>query len=238
MLVESAAQAPFNPALPITGVLFDFHSTLVDQGDAASWLGHALARAPHALGDDQRIDLLAFLDRIWENARVIDPLSARDRSPVDHERVFHELLVHGPSMDAALADALYAALLDSWQAYADTAPTLRALRAAGVRIGVVSNVGVSIRGVLEREGLDDLVDVVVLSCEVGAVKPDSEIFAIALDLLGRSAAETLMVGDSGHDDVGGTALGMRTLVLPRTRGAVHGLGVVVGLVEASRSLLA
>ncbi|MDD2857562.1 MAG: HAD family hydrolase [Candidatus Nanopelagicales bacterium] len=238
MLVESAAQAPFNRVLPITAVLFDFHSTLIDQGDAASWLGHALARAPHELGSDQRSALLAFLDRIWENARVIDPESARDRSPVDHERVFHELLVHGPSMDAPLAAALYASLLDSWHAYADAAPTLRALRAAGVRIGVLSNVGVSIRGVLEREGLADLVDAVVLSCEVGAVKPDPAIFTSALDALGSTAAQTLMVGDSGHDDVGGTALGMRTLVLPRTRGDVHGLAVVVGLVDASRALLA
>jgi len=40
-----------------------------------------------------------------------------------------------------------------------------------------------------------------------------------------------MVGDSGRDDSGGTALGIRTLILPRTSGPVHGLGAVVSLVR-------
>ena len=59
-------------------------------------------------------------------------------------------------------------------------------------------------------------------------------FEASLNSIDSTAAETLMVGDSGHDDVGGTALGMRTLVLPRTRGPLHGLAVVVGLVAASQ----
>ena len=88
--------------------------------------------------------------------------------------------------------------------------------------------------VLEREGLAQYIDGLVLSCEVGSVKPDTAIFQASLDSIDSTAAQTLMVGDSGHDDVGGTALGMRTLVLPRTRGTNHGLAVVVGLVLASR----
>ena len=76
----------------------------------------------------------------------------------------------------------------------------------------------------------------MLSCEVGVVKPELAIFTAALDALASSAAESLMVGDSGYDDVGGTGLGMRTLVLPRTRGPIHGLAVVVGLVQASAGL--
>ena len=236
MLVEAAASAPFNSTQPITSVLFDFHSTLVDQGDAGDWLQRALAHAPHEISDHAAAELIAFLDRVWENARVLDPLSLRDRSAADHARVFHELLGHGPSVDESLANALYEVLLDTWHAYDDAVPTLQALRSMGIRIGLLSNIGVSIHHVLLREGLADLVDAVVLSYEVDAVKPDAQIFQAALDALGSSPAETLMVGDSGHDDVGGTALGMRTLVLPRTRGAVHGLSAVVGLVAASSRL--
>lgn len=234
MLVKAAALAPFNQVTPITSVLFDFHSTLVDQGDSSSWLKLALSRAPHDLTAPDRQALLAFLDRIWENARVLDPMSSRDLNASAHSRVFHELLAQGPAVDPALANALYEALLDTWQAYEDAAPTLAALKDAGIKIGILSNVGVSIHHVLEREGLAQFADGVVLSCEVGAVKPDLEIFQASLDSIGSTAAETLMVGDSGHDDVGGTALGMRTLVLPRTRGRSHGLAVVVGLVLASR----
>lgn len=223
--------APTGP-VPVRGVLFDLHSTLVDQGDAATWLDLALARCGHeALPETDRPALLAFLDRIWENARVHDPDSLRDLSPEDHERVFHTLLAEGPDVDRTLGDALYATLLDTWVAYDDAAPVLRALRAAGVRTVVLSNVGVDVRHVLGRDGLLDLVDGVVLSCEVGVVKPEPGIFAAGLDLLGVPADEALMVGDSGKDDAGAAALGIRTLILPRTRGPVHGLAAVLRLLE-------
>jgi FMN phosphatase YigB (HAD superfamily) len=234
MLVNAAALAPFNQVTPITSVLFDLHSTLVDQGDSASWLNLALARAPHDFTEPDHRALLDFLDRIWENARVLDPESSRDLSAGAHARVFHTLLAQGPAVDPTLANALYEVLLDTWMAYDDAIPTLAALKDAGIKIGILSNVGVSIHHVLEREGLAKFADGVVLSCEVGSVKPHLAIFEASLDSIGSTAAETLMVGDSGHDDVGGTALGMRTLVLPRTRGRSHGLAVVVGLVLASR----
>lgn len=236
VLVEHAARAPFNDVRPITAVLFDVHSTLIDQGGADEWLDLALVRAPHPLTLETRTELVAFLDRVWENARVVDPGSTRDLSLEAHRRVFEDLLRLGPAVDAALGDALYDVMLDTWHAYADAAPVLRALRDLGVKVGMLSNAGVRLRPVLEREGLADLADGVVISCEVGAVKPDPAIFRACLDAVGADPADALMVGDSGHDDVGGTALGMRTLVLPRTRGPVHGLAVVVGLVRASHEM--
>jgi FMN phosphatase YigB (HAD superfamily) len=190
-------------------VIFDIHSTLVDQGNAGDWLDAALLRAPHVLASQERTELESFLDLIWEGARISDPESMRDLSFEAHERVFHELLAAGPGIDPALGAALYEVMLDVWHAYDDAAPTLEALQDAGVRICLLSNAGVPIRRVLDREGLTPLVDAVVLSYELGRVKPDIRIF--------------------GRDDSGGTALGIRTLILPRTSGPVHGLGAVVSL---------
>lgn len=234
MLVKAAASAPFNPAQPITSVLFDVHSTLVDQGSSADWLNRALNKAPTELKSIDAHELESFLDRIWENGRVLDPLSSRDLSPAAHAQVFFELLAQGPSLPADLAGALYDVMLDTWQAYDDAVPTLASLKELGMKIGFLSNVGVSIHHVLEREGLAQFADGVVLSYEIGVVKPNLAMFEASLESIGSTAAETLMVGDSGHDDVGGTALGMRTLVLPRTRGPIHGLAAVVGLVVASQ----
>jgi FMN phosphatase YigB (HAD superfamily) len=62
------------------------------------------------------------------------------------------------------------------------------------------------------------------------VKPDEPIVRAALASLGATAAETLMVGDSGKDDAGAAHLGIRTLLLPRTAGRTHGLGAVTALV--------
>ena len=222
---------------PIRGVIFDIHSTLVDQGDADHWLDAALAVAPHPMGADERGRLVAFLDRIWEGARISDPLSTRDLSFADHSRVFHELISAGPGIDPALANALYDVMLDTWQAYDDTVPTLQALRASGISICLLSNAGVPIRTVLDRDGLTPWYDAIVLSYEVGFVKPDPRIFEAALAALDLPASDVLMVGDNANDDGGGTHLGLRTLILPRTSGRVHGLATVTALVQGWNDLL-
>lgn len=216
---------------PIRGVIFDIHSTLVDQGDADAWLDAALATAPHPLTDAERRELVSFLDRIWEGARISDPHSTRDLSFEDHSRVFHELIDAGPGVDRPLAEALYSSMLATWHAYADTVPVLQELRASGIRTCLLSNAGVPIRTVLDREAMSGWYDEIVLSYEVGCVKPDRRIFEVALNALQLPASQVLMVGDNAHDDGGAAQLGIRTLILPRTSGRVHGLAAVTALVS-------
>ncbi len=223
--------APWPTPEPLRGVIFDIHATLVDQGNADEWLDAALAVADHPLDQEGRQDLVAFLDRIWEGARISDPTSSRDLSFTDHHRVFHELIEAGPGVDRPLADALYDVMLSTWHAYDDTLPVLQALRASGIRTCLLSNAGVPIRTVLDRDGMTGWYDEIVLSYEVGCVKPQRRIFEIALERLGLPASQVLMVGDNAHDDGGATHLGMRTLILPRTAGPVHGLAAVSALVD-------
>lgn len=223
-----------HPPRPIRGVLFDLHSTLIDQGTPDQWLALALERQPHDFTDADVAVLLPWLDKIWERARIFDPDSLRDLSPDDHYRVFHELLADGPGLDPVFGDALHAVMLDTWQAYEDAVPTLAALRDDGIKVAIISNVGLDVSDVLARGGLDAVSDAVILSKDIGSVKPDEQIFRAALDAIGCEAPDALMVGDSGKDDVGGTTLGLRTLILPRTRGPVHGLHAVVDLVRATQ----
>jgi hypothetical protein len=98
---------------PVRGVIFDIHSTLVDQGDADHWLDAALAVVAHPMSPAERAELVAFLDRIWEGARVSDPGSTRDLSFEAHSRVFHELIAAGPGVDPALTNALYDVMLET-----------------------------------------------------------------------------------------------------------------------------
>ncbi len=227
----SSVSGTWPQAGPIKGVIFDIHSTLIDQGSPDEWLDAALAVAPHAFTPDERALLVGFLDTIWEGARISDPQSTRDLSFENHSRVFHELIDDGPSIDRSLAAALYEVMLDTWHAYEDTRATLESLRSHGVRICLLSNAGVRIASVLEREGVTPLVDAMVLSFEVGFVKPDPRIFRAALNALDLPAESVLMVGDNANDDGGGAALGIRTLILPRTLGRVHGLNAVTSLVR-------
>jgi HAD superfamily hydrolase (TIGR01549 family) len=223
-------------ATPIEAVLFDFHSTLVDQGDAATWLALAWQHAGRdgdpasVLGAAQVAELTAWADRIWERARDVDPGSLRDLDPGSHRSVYDTLVEQAPHVDAELADAMYATMLETWIPYDDTIPVLRELAARGVRTALVSNVGIDVRVVLDRAGLGDLLDEVVLSYEAGVVKPDTVIFAAALERLGVPPERALMVGDSWRDDSGAAQLGIRTLLLPRTSGPAHGLELVLRLV--------
>jgi FMN phosphatase YigB (HAD superfamily) len=98
---------------------------------------------------------------------------------------------------------------------------------------MLSNVGYDLTPVAERTGMAPLLDVMVMSQAVGVVKPDPRIFQAALDAMGLPAIDVLMVGDAWRDDAAAAALGMRTLVLPRTEGPVHGLELVLRVVGIS-----
>lgn len=221
---------------PISGVIFDFHSTLVSGGDTAGWIDAAwqslgrLGDPTSELGAGTVAAAVVFLDRIWEHAGDIDPDSGRDLSPERHRGVFDATIERAPGVDVELAKALYVAMPDRLVAYADSAPVLRALRDRGTRIAILSNVGFDLRPFIARSALAGLADALVMSFEVGAVKPNPAIFQRALDLLGVPPEEALMVGDSWRDDGAAAALGVRTLILPRTDGPVHGLEVVLRLV--------
>jgi FMN phosphatase YigB (HAD superfamily) len=81
---------------------------------------------------------------------------------------------------------------------------LRALRRRH-RLAVVSNFDYTptARHVLEREGIVDLFDSVVISDEVGWRKPKPVIFERALQRLGITPGEALFVGDRADIDVAG-----------------------------------
>lgn len=217
--------------IKIESVIFDFHSTLVDGGEPGEWIGAALRRLGRsALSAPDHEALSTYLEHVWQHAHTIDPKSDRDLSSDLHRDVFERTMALFPGIDEGLVAALYETMTGQWRAFDDSLPVLRSLRSSGIKVAVLSNVGIDIRDCLARNGMDTLVDQVVLSYETGIVKPDPAIFALVLDRLGATGEQTLMVGDSARDDVGGAALGIRTLILPRTRGRVHGLEAVLRLI--------
>jgi putative hydrolase of the HAD superfamily len=85
------------------------------------------------------------------------------------------------------------------------------------KLALLSNVG---RGVINRlfsdEELDELFDVVVLSSEVGMVKPDPEIFNFTSDKLGILPENCLMVDDLESNIAGAKTIGMQGVVFSTT----------------------
>ena len=116
--------------------------------------------------------------------------------------------------DADLTGPLLAAL--RFRAYPDAAPALRELRAAGLRLVVVSNWDHSLHERLEETGLAPLVDGAVASAELGHAKPARAIFDHALELAGAPAGAALHAGDSPVEDVeGALAAGLRAVLVAR-----------------------
>jgi FMN phosphatase YigB (HAD superfamily) len=117
------------------------------------------------------------------------------------------------------------------------ADTLATLRTAGVRLGIVCDVGMTasdvLRDYLDRAGVLELFDHWSFSDEVGVYKPDQRIFTHALSGLGvADPARAVHVGDLRRTDVAGArAAGMATV---RYRGRHDdGAGVPEGGPEAA-----
>ncbi|MEU8713179.1 HAD family hydrolase [Streptomyces sp. NPDC001414] len=202
-------------------VLFDFSGTLFRIESTESWLravaeesgaeftGTELTETAQALeaagaqpGGANPLELPADLAEVW---------SVRDQSAALHRTAYTGMSRRVPLPDPALHDALYERHMTprAWAPYPDAAEVLRTLRAQGIGVGVVSNIGWDLRPVFRAHGLDAYVDTYVLSYEHGVQKPDPRLFTVALEALGAAPARTLMVGDSRPADGGAAALGCR-----------------------------
>lgn len=93
------------------------------------------------------------------------------------------------------------------EAVEGAADTLRALRDANIKIGLVCDTGLSpgrvVRQMLDAEGLAQYIEVLCFSDEVGVPKPGNEIFEKALAGLGVSPPEAIHVGDLKRTDIAG-----------------------------------
>jgi HAD superfamily hydrolase (TIGR01509 family) len=219
----------------ILGVLFDWGDTLFSPPDAADVIVSAAKERGIPI-DAERAR--ALWDELWEAGKMPEELAkGRDLSTAAHREIWTGLFERADSAVPGIAPTLYERVMDprAWIPYPDTAPTLRALRARGIKIGIVSNVPQDLRPIFAAHGLDDLVDAFTHSFEVGVEKPDPAIFLRACEALGTTAEETLMVGDHPVADAGAQRAGLRFHLLPPD-GAVkrpRGLGRVVAIVDAT-----
>jgi putative hydrolase of the HAD superfamily len=123
-----------------------------------------------------------------------------------------------PARERLDLDELVAALLASlhFRAYPEVAGWLTVLRAAGLKLAVVSNWDVSLAEALERVGLAPLLDCVVTSAEAGAAKPDPAVFRLALERLGVPPERAIHLGDTPDLDlVGAEAAGIEAVLVRR-----------------------
>lgn len=116
-----------------------------------------------------------------------------------------------------LVDRYHAAYVENQRAVPGAVALLSRLKADGLIIGVITN-GPSVeqREKLRLCGVEGLLDIILISEEVGFRKPDKAIFALALDTAGAAPDEAVFIGDNWRADIlGAHACGIGTVWLNR-----------------------
>ena len=102
--------------------------------------------------------------------------------------------------------------------YPEALPTLRELRRRGYKLGLVSNCSCQAGEVVHALGLAELMDTLVLSCEVGVAKPDPAIFLHACRALDVPPEACMFVADGAFTELDAAkALGMVAVKIEQAR---------------------
>jgi HAD superfamily hydrolase (TIGR01662 family) len=198
-------------------VFFDVDFTLIRPGPAFQGSGYRDFCARHGVViEADRFDsaVAAASSMLDAGGGPYDPQVFLDYT----RRIIEEMGGTGPGVDKASQD-----IYDEWAAcqhfelYEDVPDVLRAIHAAGIKIGLISNTQRCLTSFQTHFALVGLFDVAISSYDHGFMKPHPSIFEAALRDAGASRDEALMVGDSlAHDIEGARRLGMRAVLVSRS----------------------
>ncbi len=210
----------------IKAVVFDLDDTMYSYQNAhryafqavSSYAVHQLGTTPEQFEALYKRKMSEHLARIGSNCSAIHNRLIRFQLMVEELRL---PLSHAPVMESLY----WRTLLAHMEPSPGLKETVEALKAAGYRIGVGTNMTADWQyEKLERLGLLDLIDFLVSSEEVNAEKPDRRLFLACVEKAGCLAQECLFLGDSiAHDVAGALGAGMQAAWYapsPRLEGAL------------------
>ncbi|GGG14948.1 HAD family hydrolase [Paenibacillus aceti] len=194
----------------IKAILFDLDNTLMDR----DWTFQQFARQ---LIDECLIDMSGE-----EQARLLAYMIKSDADGYRSKQgYFLELIEKLPWIEKPSLEELtsYYGLnyMTHARAMAYALDTLLQCRASGLKLGIITNGASSHQhNKIDSLQLRPYVDTIVVSGDIGIHKPDPRIYHLALEKLGTSAEETVIVGDHPRNDIWGAAqLGIRGVWLQR-----------------------
>jgi putative hydrolase of the HAD superfamily len=196
------------PALP-PAILFDLDDTILAYGAAseACWREVSRRYAPRVGG----VTAAALYDRLtaetnwfWSDAERhrrgrLDMVAAR-RTVI--AAVLDRLGRPDPELALEMAQVRTDLHENAVEPFPGAIAALRRLRAAGVRLALVTNGAAEVQAhKIDRYDLRPLFACIVIEGAFGCGKPDERVFRHALDALGVGPAEAWMVGDNLSADI-------------------------------------
>lgn len=185
-----------------THLLFDFFGTLVGYSPQRCDREYPRTRAAlDELGLTMSADeLAAAWEETWYPFEERSQLDHREFSMIDVGTVFLRSLL-GREPDPAVTRAVMDVYIGEWDAgvtHLEGLAEWMSGLARDYRLAIVSNVHEAylVPSHLEKMGLENRFDAVILSVEVGWRKPHPEIYATALQTLGAQADQAVFVGDT------------------------------------------
>lgn len=143
-------------------------------------------------------------------SRVAELVAAGAGSTEKLKREFYSTLLPNVGAPADQLDVVVKCVLDVahremlWRKTDETtARTLEQLKARGLSLAIVSNSDGRIESAFKQAGIEGYFDFFIDSFNVGAEKPDPEIFRLATELAGVAPNEATYVGDLYEVDVVG-----------------------------------
>ncbi len=95
------------------------------------------------------------------------------------------------------------------------------------KTGVISNAWPDLRQYLVEKKVEDAFDGLIISAEVGVMKPEPRIYQIALEKLGVAAREAAFVDDTPENVDAARALGMQGVLFREPRRALSDLKAIL-----------
>ncbi|SEW12228.1 putative hydrolase of the HAD superfamily [Natrinema salifodinae] len=204
-------------AMAVDAVLFDLDDTCYpyppcnEAGKEAAW------RTARELGYD--FDREAFDAFYREGRRDVKRDAAETAASHDRFLYFKRALerhagTHRSGDALAMGEAYWAAFVDELEPFPGVTETFATLADRDVDVAIVTNLTTRIQlEKLDAMGLDEYVDLLVTSEELGREKPASLMFTHPLARLDRRPSETVMVGNSIRSDIeGANAVGIETVL--------------------------
>lgn len=152
-----------------------------------------------------REKIFVVSDRFMQAARGGELWSTSpERSREFWTSIYRSLLAEmGLPFGDGLAQALYRTFTDlsNYRLFPDAVPVLERLRAAGFRLGLVSNFEEWLERLLEALGVSGFFEIQVISGVEGYEKPDTRLFKLALDRMNAEANSSVYVGDHPYFDI-------------------------------------